>query len=144
MWPEFRKNCFCWWHRALHWWEEHRDLRRFWLWYYFLPWNSSKNQADQPRTEVHFPIPWKPKCIPSNDQHNCFFDEQHSSSIFLNPYNLWDKVPAALMSLNHTNDRYSFQSVPSTNNSPTENRLISGVLFSKIRLISVRCKPRSL
>ena len=26
---------------------------------------------------------------------------------FLNPYNLWDEVPAALMSLNHTNDRYS-------------------------------------
>ena len=30
----------------------------------------------------------KPHCIPSNDQHTCFVDEQHSSKIFLNPYNL--------------------------------------------------------
>ena len=49
----------------------------------------------------------KPKCIPSNDQHNCFSDKQHHSKIFLNPYNLWDMVPAALMSLKHTNDRNS-------------------------------------
>ena len=49
----------------------------------------------------------KPQWIPSNDQHTCFVDEQHSSNIFLNPYNLWDMVPAALMSLSHTNDTYS-------------------------------------
>ena len=49
----------------------------------------------------------KPKCIPSNDQQNCFIDEQHNSDIFLNPCNLRDMLPAALMSLNHTNDRYS-------------------------------------
>ena len=49
----------------------------------------------------------KPQCIPSNNQHTCFDDEQHSSNIFLNPYNLWDMVPAALMSLSHTNDTYS-------------------------------------
>ena len=49
----------------------------------------------------------KPQCIRSNDQHTCSIDEQHSSNIFLNPYNLWDMVPAALMSLNHTNDTYS-------------------------------------
>ena len=47
----------------------------------------------------------KPKCIPSNDQYNCFIDEKHNSDIFLNPYNLGDMVPAALMSL--TNDRFS-------------------------------------
>ena len=52
----------------------------------------------------------KSKCIPSNDKHNCFIDEQHNSNIFLNPYNLWDMVPAALMSLNHTKDRYSMSS----------------------------------
>ena len=46
------------------------------------------------------------KCNPSNDRHNCFIDKQHNSNIFLNPYNLWDMVPAALMSLNHTNGRY--------------------------------------
>ena len=49
----------------------------------------------------------KSKCIPSNDQHNCLIDEQHNSNIFLNPYNLWDMVPAALMLHNHTNDGYS-------------------------------------
>ena len=49
----------------------------------------------------------KSKCIPSNDRHNCFIDEQHNSNIFLNPYSLWDMVPAPLMSLNHTNDSYS-------------------------------------
>ena len=27
----------------------------------------------------------KPKCIPSNDEHNCFIDEKNSSNIFLNP-----------------------------------------------------------
>ena len=49
----------------------------------------------------------RPQCIPSNDQHTCSVDEQHSSDIFLRPYNLWDMVPAALMSFNHTNDTYS-------------------------------------
>ena len=49
----------------------------------------------------------KPKCIPSNDQHNCLIVEKHNTDISLNPYNLWYMVPAALMSLNHTNDRYS-------------------------------------
>ena len=30
----------------------------------------------------------KTQCIPSNEQHNCSIDEQHSSNIFLNPYSL--------------------------------------------------------
>ena len=49
----------------------------------------------------------KPHCITSNDQHTCFVDEQHSSNIFLNAYNLGGMVPAALMSLSHTNDTNS-------------------------------------
>ena len=49
----------------------------------------------------------KPQCVSSNDQHTFFVDEQHSSNIFLNPYNLWAMVPAALMSLKNTNDTYS-------------------------------------
>ena len=48
-----------------------------------------------------------PQCSPSNDQHTCFDDQPHSSNIFLNPCSLWDMVPAALMSLNHTNYTYS-------------------------------------
>ena len=49
----------------------------------------------------------KPQCIPSNDQHTCCVDEQHSSNTFLNPYNLWEVVAAAPMSVNYTNDTYS-------------------------------------
>ena len=49
----------------------------------------------------------KPQWIPSNDQHVCPVDEQHSSNIFLTPYILWDMSPPALTSLNHNNDRYS-------------------------------------
>ena len=49
----------------------------------------------------------KSNCIPSNDRHNCFIDKQHNSDIFLNPYNLWDMVPAAFMSLNLANDKHS-------------------------------------
>ena len=49
----------------------------------------------------------KSKCIPCNDRHNCFIDEQHNSNIFLNAYILWVMAPAALLSLNLTNDRYS-------------------------------------
>ena len=49
----------------------------------------------------------KPQCIHSNDQHICVVDELHSSNIFMNPYNLWDLVPAAILSLCHTNDTYS-------------------------------------
>ena len=49
----------------------------------------------------------KPKCIPDNNQHNCPIGEQHSSEIFLNPHDFQDMVPAAPMSLKHTNDRYS-------------------------------------
>ena len=48
-----------------------------------------------------------PKCIPNNLQHNCSFDDEHNSNIFLNPYMLWDTEPTALMTLNYTTDRDS-------------------------------------
>ena len=48
----------------------------------------------------------KPKCTRGSNQLNCSIDEQHSSNIVLNPYNFWDMVPAAFISLNHTNDTY--------------------------------------
>ena len=98
---------FFWWRCAFHWRGEHCYLCKFWLWYYFLAWNSYKNQTDQPRTELHFQILWKTPMHSQERQHNCFVDEQHSSNIFLNPYNLWDMVPAALMSCSRTNDTYS-------------------------------------
>ncbi len=80
----------------------------------------------------------KPQCIPSNDQHTCFVDEQHSSNIFLNPYNLWDMVPAAPMSLSHTNDTYSMLNQypqPTTQ----QSRADSDPVFSSLRtMISKR------
>ena len=74
----------------------------------------------------------KSRCSPSNDRHNCFIDKQHNSNVFLNPYNLWDMVPAALISLNHTNDRYSMsnQYLQPTTHQP---RTDSYPLFSYLR-----------
>ena len=81
----------------------------------------------------------KPQCIPSNDQHTCFVDEQHSSKIFLNPYNLWDMVPAALMSLSRTNDTYSMlnqYSQPTTQ----QPRADSYSVFSSLRTMNSKRK----
>ena len=81
----------------------------------------------------------KSKYIPSNDRHNCFTDAQHNSNIFLNPYNLWDMVPAALMSLNHTNDRYSMSNQypqPTTHQPRTD----SYPVFSSLRRIDSQRK----
>ena len=77
----------------------------------------------------------KPHCIPSNNQHAYSVDEQHSSNIFLNPYNLWDMVPAALMSLSHNNDTYSmFNQYPQpTTHQP---RTDSYPLFSSLRTMN--------
>ena len=81
----------------------------------------------------------KPTCIPSNHQHTCFVDEQHSSNIFLNPYSLWDMVPAALMSLSHTNYTYStFNQYPQpTTQQPTAD---SYPLFSSLRTMKSKSK----
>ena len=67
----------------------------------------------------------KPQWFPSNDQHICSVDEQHSSNISLNPCNLWNMAPAAFISLNHTNDTYSMSSSLNqqlTNLEQTHNR----------------------
>ena len=76
----------------------------------------------------------KPKCIPSNDQHNCSIDKQHTSNIVLNPYNLWDMVPAVLMSLNLSNDGDSMSNQclqPTTHQSRTD----SYPVFSSLRMM---------
>ena len=74
----------------------------------------------------------KPQYTPSNDQHTSSVDEQHSSNIFLNPYNSWDMSPAAFLSLNRTNDTYSmFNQYPQlTNQQP---RTDSYPVFSSLR-----------
>ena len=81
----------------------------------------------------------KPQCIPSNDQHTCSVDEQHSSNIFLNPYILCDMVPAACMSLYHTNDTCSmFNQYPQ----PTtqQPRTDSYPVFSSMRTMDSKRK----
>ena len=81
----------------------------------------------------------KPQCFPSNDLLTCSVDEQRSSSIFLNPYNLWDMVPAALMSLNHTNGTYlMFNQYPQ----PTTQQPItdSYPVFSSLRTMDSKRK----
>ena len=81
----------------------------------------------------------KPQCIPCNGQHTYFVDEQHISNNFLNPYNLWDIVPAALMSLSQTNDTYStFNQHPQ----PTtqQHRADSYPLFSSLRTMNSKSK----
>ena len=49
----------------------------------------------------------RPKYNLSDDQHNCSIDEKRTSNIFLNPYILWDMIPAALILIKLTNDRDS-------------------------------------
>ena len=81
----------------------------------------------------------KSQCIPSTDQHTCSVDEQHSSNFFLNPYNLWDMVAAALMSLIHTNNTYSmFNQYPQ----PTtqQPRTDSYPVFSSLRTMDSKRK----
>ena len=81
----------------------------------------------------------KPMWIPSNDQHNCPIDEQHSSNVFLIPYNLLKKVPRALMKLNYTNDRYSMSNQypqPKSNSQRTD----SYPVFSSLRTMDSKRK----
>ena len=47
------------------------------------------------------------KCIPSQYEQFCSIVEQHTSIIFLNPYNLWDVDPVTFMTLNHTTEKDS-------------------------------------
>ena len=77
----------------------------------------------------------KPQCIPGNNQHTYSVDEQHSSNIFLNPYNLWDMVPAALLSLSHNSDTYSMfnQYAQPTTQQP---RTDSYPVFSSLRTMN--------
>ena len=81
----------------------------------------------------------KSKCIPRNDQHNCFIDEQHSSNFFLNPYNLCDMAPEAAMALNHTNDSYcmSNQYPQPTTHQPRKH---SYRVFSSLRTMDSKGK----
>ena len=81
----------------------------------------------------------KPQCIPSKDQHVRLVDEQHSSNIYLTPYILWDMSPAALTSLNHSNDRYSISNqYPQT--TTHQARTDSYPVFSSLRTMNSKRK----
>ena len=81
----------------------------------------------------------KLKNNPSNDQHNCSTDKQHTSNIFLNPCILWDKVPPALMSLNHFKNRDSMSNQypqPTTHQARTDSYQV----FSSLRTMDSKRK----
>ena len=81
----------------------------------------------------------KPQYIPIDDQHTSSLDEQHSSNTSLNPYNLWDMSPAALMSLHHTNDTYSmFNQYPQL--TTQQPRTDSYPVFSSLRTMDSKRK----
>ena len=90
---------------------------------------------------ITFPDPVKnPNAFPpSNDQHICVVDELHSSNIFMNPYNLWDLVPAALLSLCHTNDTYSLFN-QYTQPTTRQHRADSYPVFSSLRTMNSKRK----
>ena len=92
---------------------------------------TKTRQINRERNYISRPCE-KSKCIPSKDQHKCFIDEQHKSNIFLIPYNLWDMVPAALMLLNVTNDRYSMSN-QNPQRSTQQPRTDSYPVFSSLR-----------
>ena len=105
----------------------------------FLPETPTKiRQINRERKYIYRSCE-KPHCIPSNDQHTCFVDEQQSSNNFLNPYTLWGMLPAALMSLSHTSDTNStFSQYPQ----PTtqQPRADSYPLLSSLRTMNSNSK----
>ena len=105
----------------------------------FFPETPTKiRQINRERNYISRPCE-KPQCIPSNDQHTCIVDEQHSSNNFLNPYNLWDMVTAGLMSLSHTNDTYSiFNQYPQPKTQ--QPRADSYPVFSSLRTMDSKRK----
>ena len=105
----------------------------------FLPENPTKfRQINREQNQISRSCE-KPQCILSNDQHICVVNELHNSNIFMNPYNLWDLIPAALLSRCHTNDTYSlFNQYPQ----PTtqQPRADSYPVFSSLRTMNSKRK----
>ena len=135
----FKKHCNFWWQCAPHWQGEHRNLWKFGLRITFYTKTPTEiGQINRKRNYISRCCE-KLNSIPSNDQHNCFTDEQHNSDMFLKPYGLWNMIPAALMSLNHTNDRHSMSNKyhqPTTHQPRTD----SYPLFSSLRRMDSKIK----
>ena len=105
----------------------------------FLPETPTKSRQINRERKYISRLCEKPQCIPSNDQHTCSVDKQQSSNNFLNPCNLWDMVPTALMPLNHTIDTYSmFNQYPQpTTQQPKTD---SNPVFSSLRTMDSKRK----
>ena len=100
----------------------------------FFPETRTKSDRSTEKGTT-FPDPMKnPSAFPApiNRSVICSVDEQHSSNIFVNPYNLWNMFPGAFMWLSHTNDTYSKSNhypQPTTHQSRTD----SYPVFSPLR-----------
>ena len=105
----------------------------------FLPENPTKfRQINREQTYISRSCE-KPQCIHSNDQHICVVGELHSSNIFMNPNNLSDLVPAAHLSLCHTNDTYClFNQYPQL--TTQQPRTDSYPVFSSLRTMDSKRK----
>ena len=134
LWSELQKHCFYRWQCALHWGGEQRDLCRVWVGITFYP--ETPTKIRQLNWELnYFPRSCeKFKCIASKNQHNCPFYLQQTSKIFLNPFILWDMIPAVFMSLLLTIDR---DSVSNQYPQPTtqQPKRVSYHVFSSMRTI---------
>ena len=99
---------------------------------------TKNGQINRQRKHISRPCE-KSECIPINDQHKCSMDKEHTSLIFLNPCNLWDMDPAAVMPLKHTTDRDSMsnQNFQTTTRQP---RTDSYPVFSSLRLMESKKK----
>ena len=139
MWPEFKKDCFF--DDVVHFIDEENMVTYvdFDCGITCFAENPKKfRQINQEQNYISRSCE-KLQCIPSNDQHICVVDEPHSSNIFMNPYSLWDLVPAALLSLCHNNDIYSlFNQYPE----PTtqQPRADSYPVFSSLRTMNSKRK----
>ena len=81
----------------------------------------------------------RPKYNLSDDQHNCSIDEKRTSNIFLNPYILWDMIPAALILINLTRDRDSMSNhypQPTTHQPRTDSKPV----LSSFRTLELKRK----
>ena len=106
---------------------------------FFFPETPTKIRQINPEWKYNSRSCEETQCIPSNDQHICSVDEQHTSNIFLKPYFLWNMVPAAFTSLNPTNDTYSMSN-QYHQSTTQQSRTDSYPVFSPLRKMDSKRK----
>ena len=73
----------------------------------FCPESPTKSDQINRERKNNYRSYEKHKCFPNNDQRNFSIDEEQTSNSFLNPYKIRNTDPAALMTLNYTNEKDS-------------------------------------